>query len=157
MRIKTSIVAIFPLLFLVLGAFTAQAKVHEELVVECRLIRQVEDEVIAGFYRITRYGDSLFGEYKHQAEDDLVRTDDVYYKQYARDTFGELEANGTLDNLERETNIPKEQIRAIRYWGIDEDDNSNFQMQLWLVITDSNQRIVANWQENAFKSCQPSR
>ena len=142
------------LFFLLTFDLQLKAEVYEQVVVECSLIRTIDSENISGLYRVIRFGDTLFADYKHRVEGDLRRTDDVYFKVYLKEDFDELEASGLLALLESETGWSQDNMTSIRYWGIEESADDHFEMQLWQVTTASRTSLIAQWEIDSVKKCQ---
>ena len=130
----------FLLFFFVLGLQSSFGAINE-LLMSCNL-KYLEGEIIYnGSYRAIREGDHLFAEYRHNEDGDFISTDDVRLNSYEGDKLAALNEDGLVDLLAKELDTSFDNISKVKYYGIDETKDNQYEMQIWELFNLSGDKI----------------
>jgi hypothetical protein len=98
---------------------------------KCSLNYSDDQYSFDGKYFIIRDGDSLYSEYRHQADEEMTASDNVIYKYYTDDDLSDYNNSGMVDLLCEVAGNSCKYLSAISYYEIKEPRGEAIEMRLW--------------------------
>jgi len=84
-----------------------------------------------GKYFIIRDGDSLYSEYRHQADGEMITSDNVLYEYYSGEDLNDYNNSGMVDLLCKVADTSCKYLSSISYYVIKEPRGEEIEMRLW--------------------------